>query len=756
MKKKYNLLLLVIIATLFSCQHKGKSKIEKFEPTVESLQQYETPAWFNDAKFGIWVCWNAYTVPAVGDWYARRMYEEGHPHYNYHVKTYGHPSKFGYKDIVDLWKGEKFNADELVDLFVDTGAKYIVTMANHHDNFDLWNSKNHEWNSVNYGPKRDIVGEMHKAVKKYEDQGIRWGVTSHLERTWSWFQTNKGSDKYGKYAGVPYDGNDPKYQGIYLPPDANGDISPTQPINAPLEWRKEWLSRCMDLIDNYDPDLFYVDGGVPFYGDDEGKTGMTMISNLYNQSIERNNGTNEAVMCIKDLTKKMPNGEGGYYWDGVATLDLERTRLPKIRKSPWQTDTSIGAWTYVRDGWYRSGTTLIHELIDVVSKNGNILLNVSPMSNGSLDEKAYQLLKEIGAWMKINGGSIYGTRPWEINGNEDQRIVRKGENTIYVSLLKKPKGRLVQIPYLAPAKGASLGITDVKILGYKKEELEWKVSPNGIVIQLPENITFKHALVIRINGTNLNDYEKSLLEDKNNHGEELKIWWETQRVSRVNSSYKRIACDGQNRIWAINSENDIVQVIDGKELPFGDFKAKDIGASSYGIIVTDLEGRVFAHKFTNTEWRPIVPIMEQETKPNADGSNWIEISGVKAKRCDILTNGVMWVIDESDEVVYYATNQWKKLNKQAEDIGCGKTGNVAIIANGQLESFEGAKWKNLGGENLKSVDISTRDNVIVTLDKEGDISVRDVFGWRKIKPIEGIKDISCGQKNDDESIAIIK
>ena len=165
--KKYVLIIVILLST--ACN----STKEVFKPSVESLQQYETPEWFGDAKFGIWVCWNAYTVPAVGDWYARNMYIEGHPHYKYHVEHYGHPSKFGYKDIINLWKGEDFNAQELVDLFVETGAKYIIGMANHHDNFDLWDSKYHEWNSVNYGPKRDIMGEFRDAVMKYKDQGIR-------------------------------------------------------------------------------------------------------------------------------------------------------------------------------------------------------------------------------------------------------------------------------------------------------------------------------------------------------------------------------------------------------------------------------------------------------------------------------------------------------------------------------------------------------------------------------------------------------
>jgi alpha-L-fucosidase len=228
-----------------------------FEPTWDSLKQYRCPDWFRDAKFGIWAHWGPQCAPMVGDWYARQMYLQGHPQYEHHVRTYGHPSKVGFKDIIELWKGEKFDPAALIDLYKGAGARYFISMGVHHDNFDLWNSKHHRWNAVNFGPRRDIVGAWKRAA---EAVGLRFGVTEHLERSWSWFNTNKGCDSYGPYAGVPYDGNDPAYEDLYFP--QHDDTSYAYPANPPEAWTKGWLQRIQDLVDSYEPDLLYSDGAV--------------------------------------------------------------------------------------------------------------------------------------------------------------------------------------------------------------------------------------------------------------------------------------------------------------------------------------------------------------------------------------------------------------------------------------------------------------------------------------------------------------
>lgn len=736
----------LLIFIMFSCRESQP----KFEPSVESLQAYETPQWFNEAKFGIWVCWNAYAHTAVGDWYARNMYIEGHQHYQHHVETYGHPSEFGYKDIIQDWKGEDFNAQELVDLFVDVGAKYIVAMANHHDNYDLWDSKHHPWNSVNYGPKRDVIGEFHDAVSKFKNQGIRWGITSHVERASCWFQTNKGADKNGPYAGVPYDGNDKNFETLYLPPDADGDVKPTQPSNAPEYWKKNWLARCKDLFDNYDPDFFYVDGGVPFPGEDKGQTGLEMISYLYNKNMERHNGKNEAVMCIKDWYKRAPKGEWGYYWDDIATLNLERARLPQIRKQPWQTDTSIGDWTYVKDGDYRSATEIIQELIDIVSKNGNMLLNVSPMGNGKLDEKAYNLLQEIGAWMKINGESIYGTKPWLTSGVNSERFVKKGDNTIYLSLFEDTKN--INVSYFVPKKGESLNITSITILGYEDKSVTWKSTDTGLSLKIPEGITHKHALVFKIVADDLDNIDEKPIQALFDRSQELTDWFKSQELT-IGSDYLSICSDSRNRIWAIRNDNELVELIDGKEILLG-VKARDVGASAGGVVYIGLDGSVNLHAFHNLQWVDFPEDDNRIISISKDGKEWLELPGLKGKRCDITQTGTIWVTDENQTVAYYDDLIWKSLDKKAEDIACGGSwiSCVAIISQGQLERFDGTYWTTLGGEDLKTLDVSVKDEVIVTINKSGMVSLFDRMGTVNLNNVETYKDVSCGLKSGKEKL----
>lgn len=728
-----------------------------FKKEWPMLANYTVPEWFGEAKFGIWVCWNAYTVPAVGDWYARYIYIEGHPFYKYHLKHYGHPSQFGYKDIIQLWKGENFNAQELVDLFVDCGARYIVAMANHHDNFDLWNSKYHEWNSVNFGPRRDIMAEFRDAVKKHEKEGIRWGITSHTERASCWFQTNKGADKTGPYAGVPYDGNDSTYWGLYLPPDPEGDKKPTQPSNAPLYWRQNWLERCKDLIANYNPDFFYVDGGVPFPGVDKGKTGLEMISFLYDQNMKKHDGKNEAVMCIKDWYKKAPHGEWGYYWDGIATLNLERSRLPKIRKEPWQTDTSIGDWTYVKDGKYRSATEIIQELIDIVSKNGNLLLNVSPKEDGTLDSAAYNLLKEIGFWMKVNGESVYGTKPWKTSGDGTQRIVTKGKNTLYLSLMELPTDNKVLIPYVVPEKGKSLGIYSVSILGAENAKVNWNSDENGLHLEIPEDIDFKHALVFRIQANSLENYDEKAVQKLSDRREELKEWWKKQLITDKLHNYLSITGDNQNRFWAIKTDNSLIELKNETEIQLG-MKATDVGASESGIVYTDLNGNVYVHTNHFLEWVDFPMGTNAITHTTPDGKIWNKLPGIKAKRCDISQTGTIWVIDQNNNVAYYNDLVWKPLDKKAEDIACGGSwvGCVAVISNGQLERFEGTHWENLGGKDLKTLDISMQEEIIVTLTRGGKIRLNDVMGSVEIDMgPKKYNDISCGLSiNGKETIIL--
>lgn len=483
---------------------------QKFEPTLESFKQYKYPDWFRDAKFGIWAHWGPQAVPRQGDWYARKMYEsdikdrktnlptgKSSNEYLYHVQHYGHPSKFGYKDIIPLWKAEKWNPEQLMALYKKVGAKYFVSMGSHHDDFFLWDSKIHKWNAVNMGPKKDVVGLWQKAAKK---EGLRFGVSEHLGASYTWFQTSRGSDKTGPMAGVPYDGADPKYEDLYHPKTAADDFGwlTTNPEN-----QKNWLACITELIDLYHPDLLYSDSELPF-----GEVGRTMLAHYYNQDIAKNGGKLEAVYNCK-----LRASEGRW------VQDLERGAMDSISPYPWQTDTSIGDWYYRTGQKYMTGTQVIQMLVDIVSKNGNLLLNVVQTPEGDLEPDVMNILNEIIAWTPANGEAIYGTRPWKIYGegpttqksqekgrfggvkdvrpyeSTDIRFTTKGE-TLYAFCMGVPASDVKIVSLGTDSKVSSKKVASVKMLG-SKDKLTWKQEADALVItkpvKLPEwpVITFK-------------------------------------------------------------------------------------------------------------------------------------------------------------------------------------------------------------------------------------------------------------------------
>lgn len=725
--------LLLASALLLSCA--SEQPKSHFEPTVESLQQYECPEWFRDAKFGIWSCWNAYTVPGQGDWYARNMYTEGHRAYEYHCKTYGHPSEFGYKDVVDLWKGENFNPEEQLELFEEAGAKYFIAMANHHDNFDLWDSEYQPWNSVNYGPKRNVIGEWYEAIQKSD---LRWGITSHLERTWSWFQVAKLSDTKGKYKGVPYDGANPEYEQIYLPVEPTGDTSGSQPINATAWWREHWLNRCVDLIDKYNPDLFYVDGGVPFPGDDQGKTGLEMISHLYNHNASLHNGQNEAVMCLKNWYHVAPKGEWGYYWDGIGTLDFERTRSSEILAEPWQTDTYLGAWTWTPTIKYRSAEHLINELVDVVSKNGNLLLNVSPRPDGTLDDEATKVLQDIGRWMKTNGESIYETRPWLVAGCDDLRVVKKGEkdNLIYVSSLVPINGNTLIIPFLSsPLKAKIKSVTELAT----GKKLSFKESPKGLIINGLNPSSDNYTRVFKIEGSELLSYDVERFEvaPSADAMQELKIWRDASILDGSNSDLKGIAYDKRGTKWAIATDNSLLS-FENESPTIHPYKVKDIDftVSGYAGMVTS-SGELYTD----------------------DGKGWQKVSGSpKAERLSIAENGTIWIVGEDKSLwKKLATNEFEMVNIgtfEAIDIACGDNDSVAYADNvGRIRIMDGTdKIQNHTGTGVTRLDFTPKTNHILAI-YGGEVAIYKDGEWLFIG--ENGSDVSGGKSNDDEIIGWI-
>ena len=469
-----------------------------FTPEWESLQNYRCPDWFRQAKLGIWAVWGPEAVPEVGDWYARNMYIEGSPQYKYHLEHYGHPSNFGYKDIVPLWKAERWDPERLIGLYKKAGARYFISIANHHDNFDCWNSKHHRWNSVQMGPKKDIVGTWRQVALK---QGLRFGVTEHNARSWSWFNVNKGADKRGPYAGVPYDGNDPKYQDFYFPP--HEDNSSSYPKDPPPLWTKQWFLRTKDLIDSYRPDLMYYDGGVPF-----GEVGRRIVAHMYNQSVAGHNGKLEAVFNVKNWGGA---GNHGEYREGTCVLDMERGVVKDIWPNAWQTDTCIGDWYYKRGIKYRTPPEIIHQLADIVSKNGNLLLNIPPRPDGTLDPEAEDFLSDLGKWMAVNGEAIYATSPWKKFGEgpnqaptghmqerkiqysaEDIRFTAKG-GSLYAIALGVPRKEI------AVRSLAGAGVKDVKLLG-APGPVKWRQTESGLIVSMPEKHSLEYAVVLKVVG----------------------------------------------------------------------------------------------------------------------------------------------------------------------------------------------------------------------------------------------------------------
>lgn len=464
-----------------------------FQPTPESLKTYKAPEWFRDAKFGIWAHWGPQAVPRQGDWYARFMYVPGHPHYDHHLKTYGHPSEVGYKDIIPLWTAEKWDPAALMDKYAAAGARYFVSMACHHDNFDLWSSKHHRWNAAAMGPRRNIVGEWQAAARKH---GLRFGVSEHMGASYGWFATAHDYDRFWPKLGVDYDGADPANQDLYhtgLEPFKGGD---TWYAKSPA-WHQAWFDRVTDLLDQHRPDLLYSDGGLPF-----GVVGRSMLAGFYNADIAAHAGRLEAVYTCKDM------GTGEFYGE-AAVEDVERGVLKGINPLPWQTDTSIGNWFYSEGYRYKSTAEVVHMLADIVSKNGNLLLNVVLYADGSLPPESQTFLDEMAAWMGVNGEAIHGTRPWKLYGEgptetadgafkedaayvaQDVRFTTKGD-ALYAVTLGEPKGE-VAIAALGRRAGRVKSVTllGAAALGFRQTEA-------ALIITVPDSLPTRHASAFKV------------------------------------------------------------------------------------------------------------------------------------------------------------------------------------------------------------------------------------------------------------------
>jgi len=469
-----------------------------FQGTLASLTNYHCPDWFRDAKFGMWAHWGPQAVPMAGDWYAKKLYVQGQSDYQHHLAHYGHPSTNGYKDIIPLWQAEKWDPDRLMQLYKKAGAKYFVSMGSHHDNFYLWNSKLHRWNAVNMGPHRDVVGEWQKAAKKY---GLKFGVSEHLGASFTWFQSSHQADKTGPLAGVPYDGADPKWWDLYHFPAEPGD---TGWYSKNPKWQQQWFERIKELVDSYHPDLLYTDGGVPFGN----AVGLTLIAHYYNSDPRRDGARGEVVYTCKQKS------------EGRWIEDLERGVMGGVNPDPWQTDTSIGDWFYNQRWKFQPTSWVIHMLTDIVSKNGNLLLNIVQRPDGALDPEVLAELDELAAWIAVHGEAIYGTRPWLVYGEgsapikgghfnenraytaKDIRFTTKGP-TLYALALGWPAdGKLVIRALAGSADKTSNQITNIVLLG-SQDEVRWSQDANGLTVTLPAQPVSRYTTGLKITGTNL-------------------------------------------------------------------------------------------------------------------------------------------------------------------------------------------------------------------------------------------------------------
>jgi alpha-L-fucosidase len=507
--------------------------IGKFQPTWESLKQYEVPEWFRDAKFGIWAHWGPQCQPEDGDWYARGMYEEGSGQNKYHVEHYGPPSKFGFKDVINTWKAEKWDPEKLVALYKRAGAQYFFALANHHDNFDNFDSKYQSWNSTRIGPKKDLIGGWAKAARH---NGLRFGVSVHAAHAWSWYEVAQGTDKIGPLAGVPYDGKLTKDDGKGLwwagldPQElyaqnharsrsdnahrlwdwpANGDC-----VLPDAAYCDKFYNRTIDLINKYQPDAIYFDDTIlPLYPISD--AGLKIAAHFYNSNMKAHGGKLEAVLNGKILNEEQRK---------TMVWDIERGQSPRIEPFVWQTDTCIGDWHYQRSRFdhhsYKNAKTVVQMLADIVSKNGNLLLNIPVRGDGSIDSDEEKVLEGIAAWMDVNKESIFGTRPWKIFGEgpasegaplkaqgfnegkgkaftaEDVRFTTKGD-VLYAIVLGSPTKPL-QITSLGIAQGnLEKLVGTIKALG-SSEMVNWTQTSDALTIQPPQGQLSDIAVVYKI------------------------------------------------------------------------------------------------------------------------------------------------------------------------------------------------------------------------------------------------------------------
>jgi alpha-L-fucosidase len=476
------------------------SKTTPYEATWESLKTYTVPEWYQDAKFGIFIHWGVYSVPAfANEWYPRNMYLQGTPEYEHHVKTWGPHNKFGYKDFIPMFKAEKFDPAGWADLFKKAGAKYVMPVAEHHDGFAMYDCSFSRWTAAKMGPRRDIIGELAAAVRQ---AGLVFSLSSHRAEHW-WFMNG----------GMEFDSDvrDPRYYAFYGPAKPGPSMGDLEKWMS-KDWRprpdgkymEDWLARTCELVDKYQPQVVWFDWWIeqavfePYL--------QRFAAYYYNRGLEWGKG-----VAINHKYESFP--------EGAAVFDIERGQLKGIRPSFWQTDTAVSknSWGFVVDQDYKTPESLIHDLVDIVSKNGALLLNIGPRPDGTIPEPEQEILLEIGRWLAVNGEAIYGTRPWKIYGEgptevfegafqdtrrsgftaRDVRFTTKGD-ALYAIVLGWPQSGEVVIQSLGAGQAHSpAAIKQVGLLG-SKEAAQWSRDATGLKVRLPAKRPHAAAFALKI------------------------------------------------------------------------------------------------------------------------------------------------------------------------------------------------------------------------------------------------------------------
>ena len=471
---------------------------DPFRPDWQSLENYQPPEWYKDAKFGIFIHWGVYSVPAFGnEWYPRNMYREGSDEYKHHIATYGPQDKFGYKDFIPMFKAEHFDPAAWARLFKEAGAKYVVPVAEHHDGFAMYDSGLSDWTAAKMGPHRDVIGELAKAVRA---EGLHFGASSH--RVEHNFFLGVGRT-------IPSDINDPQYAAFYGPAHTWLEAKDGTPLSNDFTyvssaWTADWLARATEIVEKYHPDVMYFDWWI---GQPSVRADLTRFAAFYYNEELKFSG-HAGVINFKDYAMQENSG----------VLDIERGQLGDIRPLYWQTDTSVSnkSWGYINNDTFKSPQFIVHQLIDIVSKNGNLLLNIGPRSDGTIPEEVQSVLRDVGAWLNVNGEAIYGTRPWKIYGEgptkvtagsfhdtdtaaytaEDFRFTTKGP-TLYAIELGWPSTGEAVIHSLGAAPLKTQKITSVALLG-SDAKLAFQQEDDALHIQLPAQPPGKYAYAFRI------------------------------------------------------------------------------------------------------------------------------------------------------------------------------------------------------------------------------------------------------------------